>query len=498
MSKVDRNIRLFVFITWGVLLVYGIANHVYWRDEVRPLSIAISSDSFFELFANLKNEGHPILWYFLLKVFHSIFNTPLVLGFLSLLFAVGFVYILLFKTRIHWLFSLLIVFGFYGLYEYSINARNYGISAFLMFLYAYGFSQKKEGLLPLVCLVLLPQTNFYATMFTPVFLALYVFQNPKLRRKQIIAIGLVILSIIFALITCLPNEQSLVVKSWSWSKLSWVHLWDVGIGFPQLLNLSIPLERELTTLLLLLSLLIFVSRKSLMISAFTLMLIMSFFHQNIRENYLHHQGVFLFGFIALIIGSYNHLNLDYKRSKVYRNLMLVGITSFTLILTVLFYRGYQAYTLDLRFTNSNANNLGHDLQGTHTTKRVLIAEPDYLMESVMYYYSNPYYVAREQKMARFSHFTKQNKDSMSLSDLLLINDSLEQSGKQVDWVFGWQLPDTVYTYHFSYNKKLHLDSVALKRFHHDFYLFKSYANWIKHDEYYFWYKRVYDKVENRK
>jgi hypothetical protein len=343
--------------------------------------------------------------------------------------------------------------------------------------------------LPLFCLVLLPQTNFYATMFTPVFLALYVFQNPKLRRNQIIAIGIVVLSVIFALITCLPNDQSLVVKSWSWSKLSWVHLWDVGIGFPQLLNLTIPLERELTTLLLLLSLLIFVSRKSLMISAFALMLIMSFFHQNIRENYLHHQGVFLFGFIALIIGSYNHLNLDFKRSKVYRNLMLVGITSFTLILTVLFYRGYQAYTLDLRFTNSNANNLGHDLQETHTSKRVVIAEPDYLMESVMYYYSNPYYVAREQKMARFSHFTKQNKDSMSLSDLLFINDSLEQRGKQVDWVFGWQLPDTAYTYHFSYNKKLHLDSVALKRFHVDFYLFKSYANWIKHDEYYFWYKK---------
>jgi hypothetical protein len=65
-----------------------------------------------------------------------------------------------------------------------------------MFLYAYGFSQKKEGLLPLVCLVLLPQTNFYATMFTPVFLALYVFQNPKLRRNQIIVIGIVVLSVI--------------------------------------------------------------------------------------------------------------------------------------------------------------------------------------------------------------------------------------------------------------------------------------------------------------
>ena len=68
MTKVDRNIRLFVFITWGAFVVYGIVNHVYWRDEVRPLSIALSSDSFLDLFANLKNEGHPILWYFLLKV----------------------------------------------------------------------------------------------------------------------------------------------------------------------------------------------------------------------------------------------------------------------------------------------------------------------------------------------------------------------------------------------------------------------------------------------
>jgi hypothetical protein len=489
MIKVNRNIRLLIFITWGFLLVYGIANHVYWRDEVRPLSIAISSDSFFDLFVNLKNEGHPILWYLLLKVFYSIFNSPLVLGLLSFLFAVGFVYLLLFKTKIHWVFSILIVFGFYGLYEYSINARNYGISVFLMFLFAYKMSQKKEGILPLFCLVLLSQSNFYATMFTPVFLALYIFQNPKLRNSQILMIGLVLLSIFFAVLTCLPNEQSLVINTWSWSKLSWVHLWDVGLGFPQLLNLSIPFERELTTILLLMSLLIFVSRKSLLISAFALMVIMSFFHQNIRENYLHHQGVFLFGFIALIIGSYNHLNLDYKRSKVIRNLMLVGIISFTFILTLLFYRGYQAYSMDLRFTNSNANELGHDLKVTHTSKRVVIAEPDYLMESVMYYYFNPYYIVREQKIARFSHFTKQNKDSLSLSNLLLINDSLAQRGKKVDLVFGWQLPDTVHTYHFSYNKKFYLDSVSLKQFHHDYYLYKSYANWIKHDEYYYWYKR---------
>jgi hypothetical protein len=490
MAKVDRSIRLLVFITWGSLVVYGIVNHVYWRDEVRPLSIALSSESFLDLFTNLKNEGHPILWYLLLKVFHSLFNTPLVLGFLSLLFAFGFVYLLLFKTKIHWLFAVLIVFGIYGLYEYSINARNYGISVFLIFWFACMLSQKKEGLLPLICLVLLPQTNFYATMFTPVFLTLYILQNPKLRMGQIVAIGLVILSVFFAVLTCLPNEQSLVVKSWTWNELSWVHVWDVGIGFPQLLGLSIPLERELTTLLLLLSLLIFLRRKSIMLLAFALMIIMSFFHQNIRENYLHHQGVFIFGFIALIIGSYEELKLDFKRSTTVRNLMGLGIISFTFILTVLFYKGYQAYGMDFRFKNSNANELGHDLQLSHVTERVIIAEPDYIMESVMYYFPYPFWVLREQKMARFTHFTKENKDSVSLQDVLKTGDSLAQRGKKVDLVFGWQLPDTVHTYHFSYNKKFYLDSVSLKQFHQDYYLYRSYANWIKHDEYYYWYKSI--------
>lgn len=489
MSKVDRNIRLLVFITWLLFQFYGFVNHVYWRDEVRALSIALSSNSYFDLFFQLKNEGHPVLWYFLLKVFYSLFQSPLVLGSLSLLFAIGFNYILLFKSKIHWLFVLLIVFGFYSVYEYSINSRNYGISVFLMFLFAYGFSKNKGSLLPLICLVLLPQTNFYATMFTPVFLALYCYNSKKLNKFQVILSCLVVVSVVISIITCLPNEQSLVAKKMSWDTFSWVHLWDVGIGFPMLLDLPFAYNRELTTLLLLFSLLLFVKRKSFMLAAFLLLLIMSFFHQNIRENYLHHQGVYLFAFIALIIAEYNHLFKDFNSKLWVKNIMILGIVSFSVILIGLFYKGYEAYNMELKFANSNADNFGRDLQQTHHLNRIIISEPDYIMESVMYYYPNSYYLPRENKKAYFTRFTRQNKDSLSLKDLLNVSDSLTKEGKSVDFVFGWLLPDTNFTYRFSYNKKLHLDTVSLKRFHKEFKLYKSYDHWIKHDEYYYWYRK---------
>jgi len=59
----------YIAIFFGIYLavvVAGAYQHEMWRDEVRALSLAIESHSLPDLFAHLKNEGHPGLWHVLL------------------------------------------------------------------------------------------------------------------------------------------------------------------------------------------------------------------------------------------------------------------------------------------------------------------------------------------------------------------------------------------------------------------------------------------------
>ena len=90
-----KILGIIIFIAWCFVAVYGAMHHEIWRDEMRALSIAIESPGFSQLPASLLNEGHPVLWYFLLRVCYLIFNTTYVLPILSLLFAAAIAWWLL-------------------------------------------------------------------------------------------------------------------------------------------------------------------------------------------------------------------------------------------------------------------------------------------------------------------------------------------------------------------------------------------------------------------
>jgi hypothetical protein len=58
-----------------------------WRDEVRALSFAIQGEDWIAMLRTLHGEGHPALWYLLLRVVHRIAGRPEVLPVLALAIA---------------------------------------------------------------------------------------------------------------------------------------------------------------------------------------------------------------------------------------------------------------------------------------------------------------------------------------------------------------------------------------------------------------------------
>src|SRR3954468_5367746 len=69
---------------YTVLIAVLSSYHEMWRDEVRALTVATDPTSWQAMFAELHHEGHPTLWYIVLRAgyfaAHSQFVLPLAAG----------------------------------------------------------------------------------------------------------------------------------------------------------------------------------------------------------------------------------------------------------------------------------------------------------------------------------------------------------------------------------------------------------------------------------
>ena len=150
---------------WLVLVCVTASFHELWRDEMRAFTIAIEPSSFLGLPAALRNDGHPILWFAILRTAHTLVPSPLILKVVAI--AIGFCGVALFALRApfpRWQ-RLLFAFGVIPLYEYSVMIRNYGISMLLLFSAATLFPQRRAQPIRLgVVLALLANTNVHSAI----------------------------------------------------------------------------------------------------------------------------------------------------------------------------------------------------------------------------------------------------------------------------------------------------------------------------------------------
>ena len=126
-------LKYILFISYIIFVIIGIYYHEPWRDEGQAW--LISRDlSFLDIFLQTGVEGHPFLFFFILKPFTFLPYYP-TLNIINAIFVIIAVYILIFKNvNYNWIIKLSILFSTMILYEYPIIARNYGLS-FLLYMY---------------------------------------------------------------------------------------------------------------------------------------------------------------------------------------------------------------------------------------------------------------------------------------------------------------------------------------------------------------------------
>ena len=82
-----RVIALALFALWLGVVLCAAWNHAVWRDEVRALSRALDGEDVWRMLQWMRREGHPALWYLLLRTADALMPRPQVLPVAALLVA---------------------------------------------------------------------------------------------------------------------------------------------------------------------------------------------------------------------------------------------------------------------------------------------------------------------------------------------------------------------------------------------------------------------------
>jgi hypothetical protein len=110
---------LFVF---GLQAVLTLSHHA-WVDEWQALQVAVQTPTIAALFENLRYEGHPPLWYFLLRAVAMVVPAPWALPVTAALLALVAQSIILLKSPFQRSERLMIALGVFMMFEFMTVAR---------------------------------------------------------------------------------------------------------------------------------------------------------------------------------------------------------------------------------------------------------------------------------------------------------------------------------------------------------------------------------------
>jgi hypothetical protein len=164
-----------IFSAYFLLCMLGLYHHELWLDESQHFLIGRDSDSLSSLYYNMRYDGHPRLWNFLIYfVTHYITRSYAGMQVLHLLIASATAFIFLRNAPFSLLEKILILSGYYFIFEYSVISRNYAPGILLLFTACSLLSEPRKNLLWIgVVLFLMCNTHLFLA-FAAIGIFLYL------------------------------------------------------------------------------------------------------------------------------------------------------------------------------------------------------------------------------------------------------------------------------------------------------------------------------------
>ncbi len=220
-NKVDRikdkkaeYIVLALYLIGHIVITYF---HEPWYDEAEAWNIAKSGTLKEIIFDVPHLEGHPALWYIILKVFTVLgINYEAALNICSLIFAGIAVYLLIFKSPFPRIVRILLPFTYFFFYQYGVITRPYCVTmmAFVVAAVVYKLRSTKPWLYTL-SLALICATSAYGLVLSGGLAVAWVIELLKKNKIKALLkdkstyclLGLLIYAL-FILYRIIPKDSS--------------------------------------------------------------------------------------------------------------------------------------------------------------------------------------------------------------------------------------------------------------------------------------------------
>ena len=135
--------NLILFVLYFVIALISVYHHEIWRDEAQVWLVARDLN-LWGIIDHVRNEGHPLLWYFLVFPFAKsglpVFSMQLV-SFVFMSLAAG---VFLWTSPFNRVVKTTVIFSAGFIYFLTVMSRNYSLIPLFLFLMAYYYPQQKE------------------------------------------------------------------------------------------------------------------------------------------------------------------------------------------------------------------------------------------------------------------------------------------------------------------------------------------------------------------
>ncbi|UGY21766.1 hypothetical protein WDM22_14690 [Bradyrhizobium septentrionale] len=448
---------------WMALVGFQIARHVMWRDEVRALTIALNGDDPIAMLRGLHGEGHPALWYLLLRGAHAVFGRGEVLPGVAFVAGLVTVALLIFRSPFPRPLVLLLITSHALLFEYVVMARNYGISALFLFAIAACYpAHRDRGVLLGALLLLLANTNVVGAIMAGAFLLFWLFDlleahgwrwSPQLTNFAINAI-IATIGVAICAATMLPTYNDAAARDWSHaSPLTAAMLSLVNPGATSLGALFANLLPGIVgSVLLFAATLALLPRRPAFLATIAALLLTSLFFAVAANGAHRHAAVWLCFLITLYWISWRQVTAaSISRTWYDRLLPAIGRVSLLLVLAIQSAAGIN----DLRnaatgVVASRSADLGRLIASrADLANAVILSEPEYLVEALPYYVKNRLYLARDHKFGSVVIFSRKGRMDSDLGETLRLAHELRNTiGAPVIILLAYRLdeitPDRIY------------------------------------------------------
>ncbi|MCX7053020.1 MAG: hypothetical protein NTU56_02255 [Proteobacteria bacterium] len=480
-----RRTALWIVLGWALLVGWLLLRHAFWRDEVRALSLALQGDTVVDMLRAVHGEGHPAVWYLLLRGVHTLLPTPAVLPLVSVAVALAAALLLAWRSPFGWFVVAALLLGRVGLYEYSVMARNYGISMLLMFLFAALYPQHRDrGIALGLVLLVLANCNVHSAILAGAFALFWLLdilldksanRSPALRNFAINAV-IAMVGVLLCAITIYPpfNDaaRSFIPAGDSVRRLATAlflpasSFWELaGNGLPPAARLMsrwpshyLFVSQLLMSVVLAGSAFGLSRRPAAMLAAWVALFSFSIFFAVVYPGFYRHQGLWLVFLVCMywIVGREEPAGAAPAMQK----LRGVGMAFFVVLLLLQIAVGVQKVLPIASGSEpeSRSRELARLIEQTPELRAAtILSDPDYLVEPLAYYLPNRTYLLREQRFGNVVHFTRNARLALYLQDILddargvrsmtqqpvviLLHERLDPSGpvRAIHEGYNWQL-----------------------------------------------------------